>query len=554
MAHASHAPWPICKQACAFRQGGLHTPRLCPAVMLLSHVAQALAAVTNAGFPLCRYQLTYSITDSSGTAAVPLILKVNIYESGQVQASLLLISQAPNASAAAAWAAAIPHTNYSGNAALRSALTGSLSAWLAGVGPATAVAEAATTVFDSVDPFAYSAVQQSNVALLNATLLQNLSSYIMSNSSNSSDSVTSSSNFAVLVAMQVIVNSTAYATTVTSGSSRRRELLVQAEPGTDVTLAATHSRALMSTAAGAGRPQRRQLQADTSSIVFALDLKLQLLINAFQSVLSCNASAITSLYYEGVAPLFLAGSCSTGNNTAQSSSNFAALNAYLLQAASVTSNQLPPYQVLQITGTPVAARITPFVDSALAEQAAVIGAIQLLAQQTASGSASITALSVAAVSQAQKAAAARLVTLQDLAALSAASSASEDASVSNVQATFNLISSAAPTYSFSSVSVSMSLICSDKSSVATSSVIPMTLCTASLSCLFVCRQLSSPCGTHWPACRRRFRAYKLLHLQLRWLHSQATLVQGLMARGNTTFRSGYNASAATQFVGLHSAW
>ena len=410
--------------------------------------------------PLCRYQLTYSVTDSSGTAAVPVILNVNIYESGQVQASLLLMSQAPNASAAAAWAATIPHTNYSGNAALRTALAASLSAWLTGVGPTTAVAEAATTVFDSLDAFAYSAVQQSNVALLNATLLQNLSSYIMSNSSYSSYSGTSGSNFAVLVAVQVIVNSTAYATTVISSSSRRRELLVQAETGVNFRLAATHSMALPSAAAGAGRPHRRQLQADTSSIVFALDLKLQLLIDAFQSVSSCNGSAITSLYYEGVAPLFLAVSCSAGNNTVQSSSNFAALNAYLLQAASVTSNQLPPYQVLQISGTPVAARITPFVDSALAEQAAVIGAIQLLAQQTASGSASVTALSVATVSQAQEAAAARLVTLRDLAALSAASSASEQISISNVQAAFNLISSAATAYSFDSVSVSMSLICS----------------------------------------------------------------------------------------------
>ena len=410
---------------------------------------------------LCRYQLTYSVTDSSGTAAAPLTLNLNIYESGQVQASLLLMSQAPNASAAAAWAAAIAHANYSGNAALRSALAGSLSAWLVGVGPMTAVAEAATTVFDSVDAFAYSAVQQSNVALLNATLLQNLSSYIMSNSSNSSYSVTSGSNFAVLVAVQVTVNSTAYATTVTSSSSRRRELLVQAEAGTDCTLAVTHSRGLVSTAAGAARPQRRQLQADTSSIVFALDLKLQLLINAFQSVSSCNASAITSLYYEGVTPLFLAVSCSAVNSTAQSSSNLAALNAYLLQAASATSNQLPPYQVLQISGTPIAARITPFVNSALAQQAAVIGTIQLIAQQIASGSASVTALSVAAASQAQQAAAARLVTLQDLAVLSAASSASEDTSISSVQAAFKLISSVATNYPFSSVLVSMSLLCSE---------------------------------------------------------------------------------------------
>ena len=392
---------------------------------------------------------------------MPLSLNVNIYESGQVQATLLLMSQAPNASAAAAWAAAIPNTSYSGNAALRSALAGSLSAWLAGVGPTTAAAEAATTVFDSVDAFAYSAVQQNNVVLLNATLLQNISSYIMSNSSNSSSSVTSGSNFAVLVAVQVIVNSTAYATTVTSSSSRRRELLVQAEAGTDFTLAATHSRALISAAEGAGRLQRRQLQADTSSIVFALELKLQLLINAVQSVSSCNASAITSLYYGGVAPLFLAVSCSVGNSAAQSSSNLAALNAYLLQAASVTSNQLPPYQVLQVSGTPVAATITPFVDTALAEQAAVIGAIQLLAQQSVSGSGVVTALAVAVVSQAQGAAASRLVTLQDLAALSAASSASEDASISNVQAAFNLISSAATNYSFSSVSVSINRICSE---------------------------------------------------------------------------------------------
>ena len=225
--------------------------------------------------------------------------------------------QAPNASAAAAWAAAIPQTNYSGNAALRSALAGSLSTWLTGVGPSTAVAEGATAAFDNADAFSYSAVQQSDVALLSAGLVQNLSSYVASNASNSSGTVTSG-NFAVLVAVQVIVNTTAYATTITSSNHRRRQLLVQAEADADVTLGATHTRALVSAAAAADRPRRRQLQADTSTIVFALELRLQQLISAFQGVSTCNATAISSLYYDGVAPVFLAGGCSAANNSFQS--------------------------------------------------------------------------------------------------------------------------------------------------------------------------------------------------------------------------------------------
>ena len=430
---------------------------LCPA----SGVAQAHAAVTNAGYSpltLCRYQLTYSVTDSSSTAALPLILNVNTYESGQVLASILLMSQASNASAAAAWAAAIPQTNYSGNAALRSALAGSLSAWLTGVGPRSAVAEAATTVFDSVDAFPYSAVQQSDVALLSAVLMQNLSAYIVSNTSGTD----TSGNFAVLVAVRVIVNSTAYATTVNSSIYRRRELLVQAEVDTAFTLAATHTRPLMSAAAAVARPQRRQLQADTSITVSALVLKLHLLTSAFQGVSNCNATAITSLYFEGLAPLFLGASCSATNNSAQPSSNLAALNAYLLQAASVAGNQLLPYQVLQLSGTPMAAPLTPDVDSSLAELAAVMEATQQLVQQSVGRSAIVTALAVAVTSQTQGAAAARSITLQDLAALSAASSASEGASVSNIQAAFHLVSGAATIYSFKSVSVS--LICSGYSS------------------------------------------------------------------------------------------
>ena len=451
VAHASHAPWPHCKQASAFRQGGFQA---CPSPA--SDVAQAHAAVTNAEWSpltLCRYQLTYSVTDSSGTAALPLILTVNIYESGQVLASLLLMSQAPNASAAAAWAAAIPQTNYSGNAALRSALASSLSAWLTGVGPSTSVAEAAELTFDNVDAFPYSAVQQSDVALLSAGLVQNLSSYIVSSTSNSSGTVTSG-NFAVLVAVRVIINSTAYATTVTSSRYRRRELLVYAKADTDFALAATRTRAL------AGRPHRRHLQADTGTTVFALELKLQLLIRAFQGVSNCNATAITSLYYEGVAPVFLAGNCSAANNSSQSSSNLADLNAYLLQAASVAGNQLLPYQVLQLSGTPAAATFTPHVDSLLAELAAVIGATQQLIQQSAGRGAIVTALALAVTSQAQGAVAARSITLQDLAALSAASSASEDTTISNVQAAYNLISSAATAYSFGSVSVSDTPTCS----------------------------------------------------------------------------------------------
>ena len=414
---------------------------------------------------------------------MPLILNVSTYESGQVLASLLLMGQAPNASAAAAWAAAIPQTNYSGNAALRSALAGSLTAWLTRDGPSTAVAEAATTVFDGVDAFAYSAVQQSDVALLSAVLVQNLSSYIVSNTSNSSGTVTSS-NFAVLVAVRVIVNSTAYATTVISRSYRRRELLRQASADTAFTLAAAHTRALASAALAAGRPRRRQLQADTSTTVFALELKLQLLISAFQGVSHCNATAITSLYYEGLSPVFLANNRSAANSSAQSSSNMADFNAYLLQAASVASNHLLPYQVLQLSGTPVAVTLTPYVNSLLAELAAVTGATQQLIQQSTSGGAIVTALAVAVTSQAQGAVAARSVTLQDLAALSAASSASEGTTISNVQAAYNLISSAATAYSFGSVSVSDNLTCSQCiASLSSTTAMPTALCIALLSCL-----------------------------------------------------------------------
>ena len=388
---------------------------------------------------------------------------MNIYQSGQVLASLLLMSQAPNASVAAASAANLPCTTYSGNAALRSALAGSLSAWLTGVGPRTAVAGSATTVFDSVDAFPYSTVQQSDVALLSAVLVQNLSSYVVSSTSASSGTVTSG-NFAVLVTVRVIVNSTAYATTVNSSSYRRRELLAQTGADTAFTLAATHTRPLMSAAVAAGRPQRRNLQADISITVSALELKLHLLTSAFQGVSNCNTTAITSLYYGGVAPLFLTASCSAANNSAQPSSNSVALNSYLLQSASVASNNLLPYQVLQLSGVPVAATLTPAVDSLLAELADVMEATHQLIQQSDGRAAIVTALAVAVTSQAQGAATAQSQTLQDLAALSAASSASSDASVRNVQAAFDLVSSPATNYSFSSVSVSRNLICSGQSS------------------------------------------------------------------------------------------
>ena len=386
-------------------------------------------------------------------------------------------------------------TNYSGNAALRSALAGSLSAWLTGVGPRTAVAEAATSVFDGMDAFPYSAVQQSNVALLSAVLVQNLSSYIISNTSDSSGIVTSG-NFAVLVAVRVVVRSTAYATTVTSSSYRQRQLLVQAEVDTAFTLAATHTRPLISAAAAASRPQRRQLQADTSSTVSALELKLHLLTSAFQGVSNCNATAITSLYYEGVAPLFLGVGCSNANNSAESSSKLAALNAYLLQAASVASNNLLPYQVLQLSGKPVAATLTPDVDSSLAELAAVMEATQQLVQDSAGRSAIVTALAVAVTSQTQGAAAVRSITLQDLAALSAASSASEEASTSKIQAAFDLVSGAASSYSFSSVSVSMTLICSGYSSCGRHWCKPYGFVHCITELPLACRQLSSPCGYH----------------------------------------------------------
>lgn len=107
----------------------------------------------------------------------------------------------------------------------------------------------------------------------------------------------------------------------------------------------------------------------------------------------------------------------------------------------------------------MAATLTPNVDSSLAELAAVMEAAQQLMQQNVGAGAIVTALAVAVTSQAQGAVAARSSTLQDLVALSAASSASEHTSFSNVQAAYNLISSAGTLYSFGSVSVSNHQTC-----------------------------------------------------------------------------------------------
>ena len=297
-------------------------------------------------FHACRYQVSYNVMDVSGNAADPLVLEVDIYQAGVVQGLLLLIGAASSIDRALQQAAALLQAGSDANVAFRTAMAAALSTYLAQI---SANSSAAAQRFGAVDAFAYLGVSAEEVAIANVSLLQNFTRYV--NGSYPAAAVP----FGLSVGVNVTVTSTAYATRL-AGSTQRR-LLVQQSTGAAAGRPAStqagpakpvgHTMAQPASQLGllGSRSQlhlqpRHLLQSSSSnydSLVYALMLKLSLLVTAFQGVTICNATSIADHFYSGNPPSFMQAQCITATPALPNSTVTVAvglqvaLNNHLLQ-------------------------------------------------------------------------------------------------------------------------------------------------------------------------------------------------------------------------------
>ena len=280
--------------------------------------------------------------DVSGNTADPLVLEVDIYQAGVVQGQLLMIGAAPSMNSSLQQAAALLQAGSDANVAFRIAMAAALSTYLAQI---SANSSAAAQKFGAVDAFAYLGVSAGEVAIANVSLLQNFTQYVNGSYPAAAEP------FGLSVGVNVTVTSTAYATRLAGSTQRRllgqqstgaaagRRTSTQAGPAKTVGHAMAQPASLGSQSQ-LGLQSRHLLQSSSSnydSLVYALMLKLSLLMTAFQGVATCNATNIANHFYSGNPPSFMQAQCSTANPALPNSTVTAAvglqvaLNSYLLQ-------------------------------------------------------------------------------------------------------------------------------------------------------------------------------------------------------------------------------
>lgn len=292
---------------------------------------------------LCRYVLNYTVTDSLGLSAAPLQITVIVYESAAVQAQLQMISQTSNRALAHATTAQL--TDRSGsvaNTAFRTAIASALTAWWANEGDSDAAESAAIANFGNVDAFPFSIIQPTNISVLNATFVANIS-----------DGTPGFFTFVSRAWVSIQANTSSFATSVNSSAASRRRLQ----------------------------------QSNAAAVdVLALETKLDLLESSFYGASPCNNTAISLAYYGGRPPVLNGDrpfNCI--NYTAGERDN---IDTYLTSNTASWAS-LPLFHILQISSGPTKVRYTPSVDAntilanSIQSEVQQVAASQLALQQQA---------------------------------------------------------------------------------------------------------------------------------------------------------------------------
>ncbi|KAL0039208.1 hypothetical protein WJX77_011442 [Trebouxia sp. C0004] len=300
-----------------------------------------------------KYVLKYTVIDSLGLSAVPLQLEVIVYESAQVQASLQMISQIPYTGAAARAQAHVntAHlTDASGstaNVAMRSAIATALTDWWANEYQQNATTQAARSNFGAVDAFAFGIIQPTDVTVINATFIANIS--------NGTPGVFT---YVSQAWIGIQANTSAFATNVNSSRSSQLSLLEDPLlPMADADNLGT-SPAVMSAVGLLEAPHRHLLQSAQDDIS-ALETKLLALVSAFYGASPCNNTVVSEAYYNGRTPVLNGDRpFACVNYSVGASDN---IDTYL-SSNSANWASLPLFHILVMNNRPVIVRQSPAVD------------------------------------------------------------------------------------------------------------------------------------------------------------------------------------------------
>ncbi len=228
----------------------------------------------------------------------------------------------------------------------RSAIATALTDWWANEYAQNASTEAAVTNFGAVDAFAFTIIQPTDVSVINATFIANIS-----------DGTPGLFTYVSQAWIGIQANTSAFATDVNSTSSTRRHLLESSPDNLDVQAQA--AAAVTLPGVSVSESSHRQLLQTAASDISALETKLLALVSSFYGASPCNNTEVARAYYNGTMPVlngdrqFHCVNYSVGN-----SDN---IDTYLT-GNSATWASLPLFHILIMNNGPTVVRQSPAVD------------------------------------------------------------------------------------------------------------------------------------------------------------------------------------------------
>ena len=231
--------------------------------------------------------------------------------------------------------------------ACRSAIATALTDWWANEYPQNATTKAAQSNFGAVDAFAFDIIQPTDVTVINATFIANIS-----------DGTPGVFTYVSQAWIGIQANTSAFATNVNSSASSQRRLLE------DPFLAVIDDDDLGTSAAamsavGLLEAPHRQLLQSAQGDISALETKLLALVAAFYGASPCNNTVVSEAYYNGRTPVLNGDRpFACVNYSAGASDN---IDTYL-SSNSANWASLPLFHILVMNNRPVIVRQSPAVD------------------------------------------------------------------------------------------------------------------------------------------------------------------------------------------------
>ena len=214
-----------------------------------------------------------------------------------------------------------------------------------------ATTAAAESNFGAVDAFAFNIIQPTDVSVINATFIANIS-----------DGTPGVFTYVSQAWIGIQANTSAFATSVNSTGSSRRHLLQQDMLSAAGSPQASDTRMVAPDAGSMSEsPHRRLLQSSTSAQddISALETKLLALVASFHGASPCNNTEVSLAYYGGQTPVLNGDrQFHCVNYSVGGSDN---IDTYLT-SNSANWASLPLFHILVMNNGPTIVRQSPAVD------------------------------------------------------------------------------------------------------------------------------------------------------------------------------------------------